>query len=393
MTISDPLLFSLSLVSLLASNLLVLLYQTHYNNHIAAINRNIMTHLKTAIVHAFNLFISIRSLALLFKLTSLSAQPPGPAVAAVLRLGGVLALLTTEGLIMAVAVTRLLLVVKFNWLHGQDPDKLAKKIVGGVVAAVAILAAGLATLLALLKQAVYDPKAMPKDQYFMSFLLIVANCCILVAYAAASRRLKQHQRNSTAITVGERGRLGQPYRPARTTTAFLTILLTVSCYSLSIGLMAFLLPPSVFDLMYVVILVLQVCVLFFYAIDANVWRFFQQTLLPDVWRILTVSLRRHHRVVPSVQAAQLAAEMSSRVGRNRVGPRDEEDVKVVTVATGLNAPLAEVHPGGRRDPARPGDYGHGPRCDPARPGDYSHGPQWSTLRVGDLCIEEFLPYI
>ena len=386
MTVSDPLLFSLSLVSLLASNLLVLLYQTHYNRHFVPFNRNIMTHLKTAIVHAFNLFISIRSVALLFKLSSLSEQLPGPAFAAVLRLGGIFTLLTMEGLLMAVAVTRLLLVVKFNWLHGQDPDKLAKKIVGGVIASVAILTVGLAALFAWLKSALSDPKALSRDQYFMSSTLVVANCCILVVYAVASRQLKQLQRKSTAISLGERGRLGQRGRPARTMTAFLTIILTVTVYCLSISPMAFLFSPSIFDIMYVVMLVLQVCVLFLYAMDAKVWRFFHQTLLPDVWRVFTVCSRRHHRIMPSAQAAQsAAAEVLPRARGTRVGP---SDVTVITVSarvpTVLNAPLAAVHPGREQsDPASSSDSGHGPRREPIRPGDFDHGPRRDPICPGD----------
>ena len=82
---------------------------------------------------------------------------------------------------MAVAVTRLLLVVKFNWLHGQDPDKLAKKIVGGVVAAVAILAAGLATL--LVKTSRLRSQGHAQGSIFYEFS---ADCCQLLH----SRRLR-----------------------------------------------------------------------------------------------------------------------------------------------------------------------------------------------------------
>ena len=301
MAITQPLLFCLSLTTLLATNMITLTYQAHQvlSPH-TPLSRHIMTHLKTATVHAYNLFINHHSLTLLWKSFTASGQLPGKA-AAILRLGNIFSLLVIEGLLLASNVMRLLLVIRFDWMQEQDHERLAAQSISAAVAAAAVLSVMSALLTVWLAPAVFDPQAAPKEgQFFLSSLMIAVGLAILVIYAVASRILHQRAKNNVAILAAENGR---PPAPCCCSVSVGSLAISLALFGYGIGktLLALALPPNTFDVVYGGLVMSQVMVLYAYGIDVKVRDFATKSWTRSFGR-------RRRRVVPAVVVQAVAVQ-------------------------------------------------------------------------------------
>ena len=182
MDMSDLALVVLSLATLLVSCLTALLFLAS-NGSQPPLSRNILTHLKVAIVQAYNVFIGLRCLNLILQATSSSDQLP-QLVTPILRLAGIFSLLALVGLLPANSLTLLLFVLQFGWLHGQNHEALVAKMIGGVAVIATVLSAGISVLLIWLEQI---KQSHPKVKLVITSLLVTANVSILIFYAATAR--------------------------------------------------------------------------------------------------------------------------------------------------------------------------------------------------------------
>jgi hypothetical protein len=400
MLIPNPVMLCLALAITVASNLLAGIFQAYTRHILATRPFNILAKLHGSLVQAFNLFITVRSLALLVKYAaaaglSASAADPLPAsLFTIFTLAGFFTLLFVESQLMAVAMTRLLLVVRYPWIQAQDHELFATQLMASAAIA-ALVTAVVGGVTAIFDPAVYESRrTTPLGPIITRSFLAVANLVMLFSFWVCAAILRRQANNSIAICVGERCVVRRFSRP-RVKTIFVGICLAVSLYGLCFTLITVLVEPCELsravlqlapcqpgqadlqgtpcdpgrtdwpampcepgraDVLHLCLLLALTCVLFYYTSESDVQRFVFRTLLPDLRRLVCCSCwdrpcrrRRHqNRIDPAVLPVP-PADRSRDTSVFQMAVMSNSAVSGAAVSE-RRSPLTDIHrAGGNRD--------------------------------------------
>jgi hypothetical protein len=292
---------------------------------------------------ALNLFVSVRSLDLLWR-TGRPLLGPQPApVFIAFRLAGFFTLLLLDGQLVAGAAARLALVLNYAWAQDQNQELLAAR-QAYCTAAVAALTAVIGGLVSTYDPEAYELEQVPRGQIMSFVVLIVIIVLIFVSHWVCVFYLHRQEQQSAAIRVGEgggsRGRRGGNNSSCcggnnssccgnissccgpRTKTLFLGVCLGLGLYALGFVLVAVkvapLYPALTHPLRAVLLLGLLCVCLYFGASDENLRNFVRrkrwyQAAVADGWescrryRDRQVNPRRVARALSVEQAAAAAA--------------------------------------------------------------------------------------
>ena len=211
MQLADPLALLLSLVNLALSHLVAWSVPA-FVRHLAPASINIVTHLNAALIHTYNLFLTLMCLVVGIK--AVSRAVPGP-VAVGLRLAIFFALSGVEGIMVAIGAVRLLFVLNYRWISGQEYERLGRRILLAVVVMGAVLfftssePANSSITTTTTNRSIPAPPVIhitskQRFEVLIAVKFLAANLCVLAAYLASGLVLYRQRVASLAILIGER---------------------------------------------------------------------------------------------------------------------------------------------------------------------------------------------
>ena len=192
MQLADPLALLLSLVNLALSHLVAWSVPA-FVRHLAPASINIVTHLNAALIHTYNLFLTLMCLVVGIK--AVSGAVPGT-VAVGLRLAIFFALSGVEGIMVAIDAVRLLFVLNYRWISGQEYERLGRRILLAVVVVAAVLfftssePANSSLTTTTTNRSIPAPPVIhitskQRFEVLIAVKFLAANLCVLAAYLAS----------------------------------------------------------------------------------------------------------------------------------------------------------------------------------------------------------------
>jgi hypothetical protein len=206
---------------------------------------------------ALNLFVSLRSLDLLWRTGRPLVGPQPAPVFIAFRLAGFFTLLLLDGQLVAGAAARLALVLNYSWAQDQNQEMLAAR-QAYCTAAVAALTAVIGGLVSTYDPEAYESEQVPRGQIMSFVVMIVLIVLIFASHWVCVFYLRRQEQQSAAIRVGEGGgsmrRRGGNNRSCcggnsssccgpRTKTLFLGVCLALGLYALGFVLVAVKVAP------------------------------------------------------------------------------------------------------------------------------------------------------
>ncbi len=337
---------------------------------------------------ALNLFVSVRSLDLLWRTGRPLIGPQPAPVFIAFRLAGFFTLLLLDGQLVAGAAARLALVLNYAWAQDQNQEMLAAR-QAYCTAAVAALTAVIGGLVSTYDPEAYESEQVPRGQIMSFVVLIVIILLIFVAHWVCVFYLHRQERQSAAIRVGEGGGskrhrggsnssccggsnsscggINSSCCGSRTKTLFLGVCLALGLYALGFVLVAVkvapLYPALSHPLRAVLLLGLLGVCLYFGTSDENLRKFVRrkrwyQAAVADGWE----SCRRYRdrRVNPRAAARGLSVQQAAAAASGDVMELKLRNTTsmIAMMATAENAGPSITVGQGRRTDGLAGSSGH-----------------------------------
>jgi hypothetical protein len=187
-----------ALTNLLVSNLLSWAWRS-YLASLPPLSLHLVTYLHNALFQTYNILVSAVCLGILLKY-SLGVLPPP--LALLLYPLSVLSVMGVEGLLIAIAVVRLLFVTSPAWISQQEDQLLCRKIL--LIVFIVSLALTVAAGFFIFQSKTPATPNTHRMNILVAAIFLLANASVFASYLICSIISRRRQQASLSILIGER---------------------------------------------------------------------------------------------------------------------------------------------------------------------------------------------